>query len=117
MKYYFKIREVNTMAKIKEINEKEIVFDDGSIISYEHDSDCCEENFADFSQIDDITRQFDFDTKNMIFEKVPGCGFRFGNKNFRFLVPCYSWQNGYYSADLTILYNGNIVLNVECEIE
>ena len=43
-------------------------------------------------------------------------GFRFGDNQAMFFVPCYSEQNGYYSSDVDIYYNGNAVLNVEAEM-
>ena len=35
--------------------------------------------------------------------------------NKSFFVPCYTEQNGYYSGDVDIYYNGKPVLNTECE--
>lgn len=103
------------MSKIISITDNAIVFDDDSSITFNHSQDCCEDNFADFKQLDDIGRNVDFDTKNMTFEAVPGSGFRFGNPGKMFFVPCYSEQNGYYSSDIDILYNDEQVLNFECE--
>ena len=50
------------MAKISEITESSVIFEDGSIITYDHEQDCCENNYADFNQIDDLARREDFDT-------------------------------------------------------
>ena len=91
--------------KIKEIQDEQIIFDNGETIGFRHDADCCEWNYADFNQLDDIARNATF-TSPLVFEKVEESGFRFGNQpNRMFFVPCYSAQNGYYSSDLTILYN------------
>lgn len=103
------------MSKIIEITDEEILFDDGSIIQYDHDQECCEHNYADFEQLDDIVRTTDFDTSNMLFEVAEGSGFRFGNKGKMFFVPCYSEQNGYYSSDIQVCYNGKEVLSLACE--
>ena len=103
------------MAKISTVNYELIGFDDGSTITYFHNPDCCEYNYADFEQLDDIARKTDFDTNNMVFESVKGAGFRFGNENKMFFVPCYSEQNGYYSDDIEIYYNGEKVLHFDCE--
>lgn len=103
------------MAKIKEINDEMILFDDGSKITYDHERDCCEHNYADFEQIDDIAKNTDFDTRAMIFEAVEDSGFRFGNENKMFFVPCYSDQNGYYTAEIDIYYNNIRVLRFDCE--
>lgn len=40
----------------------------------------------------------------------------FGNEPQKlFFVPCYSEQNGYYSSDIEIYFNGKKVLQLECE--
>jgi hypothetical protein len=101
------------MAKIIEIDEF-IKFEDGTVISYYHVRDCCECNYADFLQLDDVAKNTDFDTSNLIFEKCD-CGFRFGNAGKMFFVPCYSEQNGYYSSDVDIYLNDFKVLNVDGE--
>ncbi len=101
--------------KIKEITEEAIIFDNGNTITFWHEQCCCEENFADFAQLDDIARNTEFD-KNLDFEFVEEQGFRFGNQPDRmFFVPCYSVQNGYYSYEITIMYNGVEVLSGTCD--
>lgn len=101
---------------IKEVNLKHILFSDGSEITDCHYADCCEYNYADYTQIDDIARQTRF-TLPLDFESVEGSGFRFGNlPNKMFFVPCYSEQSGYYSSDVDILYDGDYVLTAESEI-
>lgn len=91
--------------KIKDINEERILFDNGNTITYSHEQDCFECNYADFLQIDDIARSWDFD-ENLDFESIEEVGFRFGNlPNKMVFVPCYSEQNGYYSSDIEIYYN------------
>ena len=103
--------------KIKEITYEHILFDDGSKITYDHEPDCCETNYADFEQLDTIARRTEFDS-DLVFETVDFVGFRFGNKpNKMFFVPCYSNQNGYYSNELEILYNGKEVLTAWGEVE
>ena len=93
--------------KIKDINEERILFDNGNTITYNHEQDCCECNYADFQQIDDIARSWDFD-ENLDFEAVEEVGFRFGNlPNKMVFVPCYSEQNGWYSSDIEIYYNNS----------
>lgn len=102
--------------KIKSIDEVAVVFDNGNKITFFHSADCCEWNYADFPQIDDIARGWDFD-ENLDFEAVDGYGFRFGNlPNKMVFVPCYSDQNGYYSSDVDIYYKNEQVLNLDCEM-
>ena len=93
---------------ISKIDFEFIEFDNGSRITYEHDQDCCESNYAQFNAIDDYAKSFDF-PERPVFEFVPKAGFRFGDGQTMFFVPCYSAQNGYYSTDLTILFNGKEV--------
>lgn len=105
--------------RIKEINENEIVFDNGNTITFGHEQDCCERNYADFQQIDDIARGWKFD-ENLDFEAIENAGFRFGNlPNKMVFVPCYSDQNGYYSSDIQIYYNNiqKLYFNAEERID
>lgn len=97
--------------RIAEVTEEYILFDNGDRITYDHEQDCCESNYADFEQLDDIARTTDFDTP-IEFEDAEEYGFRFGNNDGRmFFIPCYSQQNGYYSNDVDIYYNGELVIN------
>ena len=100
--------------KIKKYStdDEYLEFDTGDRITFSHYQDCCEINYADFDQIDDLARHWDFKAP-LIFEKVDGCGFRFGNIGRMVFVPCYSAQNGYYSSDLDIEFNGETVLELE----
>lgn len=100
--------------KIKDINYERILFDDGSSITYDHERDCCEINYADFEQLDDIARECDF-SKPLTFEAIDGAGFRFGNEGRMFFVPCYSEQNGYYTRVVDIYFNDEKVLCLICE--
>lgn len=100
--------------RIKFVDDGEILFDNGNRITYYHDPECCEWNYADFENLDDIARNTDFD-ENLDFEFVEDEGFRFGNKPYKmFFVPCYSVQNGFYSCEITIRYNGEDVLSGSC---
>ena len=101
--------------KIASITGERITFDNGNFIEYYHEADCCEWNYADFEQLDDIAREYNFDEK-LRFEAVENCGFRFGNKKQMFFVPCYSEQNGYYSLEIEIYYckeNGDYISDIE----
>lgn len=102
--------------KIAEVTAEHIKFNNGFTITYDHVQDCCENNYADFEQLDDIAKSYNFD-EDLVFEAVPNSGFRFGNKSAMFFVPCYSEQNGYYSSEISIYYNRvrNLVLSFEAE--
>lgn len=102
--------------RIKKVNDDEILFDNGNIIEYDHEPDCCEVNYADFKQLEPLAYETDFD-QNLAFEAVEDAGFRFGNPGKMFFVPCYSTQNGYYSRDIDIYYNKHIVLFFDAELD
>ena len=52
------------------------------------------------------------------FDNGKDYGFRFGNPPVNmFFVPCYSIQNGYYSSELDIWYDGKEVIHgIECPV-
>lgn len=101
--------------KIKYINEDSIQFDNGTALTYDHDQDCCENNYADFKQIEKSALDIEFDER-LLFEEVEGKGFRFGCVGTpMFFIPCYSCQNGYYSTNIEIYYKGEVVIITCCE--
>ena len=102
--------------RIKRITNQYIAFDDNSVISFDHDQDCCEINYANFPYIREEPGIFFHDfNKNLMFEYAGG-GFRFGDPGFMVYVPCYSEQNGYYTMCIDIYFRGEKVLeNTDCE--
>ena len=100
--------------RISKVDEYSIRFDNGNFICFFHERDCCENNYADFSQLEDLAFETDFE-ENLVFERVNGSGFRFGSGGKMFFVPCYSDQNGYYSDDIHIIYNGEKSFCLDCE--
>jgi hypothetical protein len=101
--------------KIVSITDEEILFDNGNTITFDHRPDCCEHNYADFEQLDDVARAVEFDP-DLEFQACEGAGFLFGNRPGKmFFVPCYSCQNGYYSTDVAIYYNGELAEYLKCQ--
>ena len=101
--------------RIKEVNENMILFDNGNSITFDHEQDCCEQNYADFEQLDDIAKATEFDP-GLEFQACEGQGFLFGNRPGKmFFVPCYSCQNGYYSTDVNIYYTGELATHLNCQ--
>jgi len=100
--------------KIKVITDEYIEFDNGSKITFDHEQDCCEYNYADFSQLEDTGIEQENFTEPLQFE-VTETGFRFGNPGKMYYVPCYSSQNGYYTTEVDIYYNGECVCNTSGE--
>ena len=76
------------MAKIINTEDNLIEFSDGTIITCDHDQDCCEYNYADCEQIDDLARGYDFNTSKLVFEVVEGSGFVLGID----LKECFSFR-------------------------
>ncbi len=93
--------------KIKTVCEDYIEFDTGDKITFDHEPDCCEINFADFMSIDDLAMCWEFE-KPLKFEAIERAGFRFGNPGRMVFVPCYSYQNGYYTEEIDIYFNGEL---------
>lgn len=65
--------------KILSVTDDTIQFENGDRITYFHCQDWCEENYADFKQLDDVARNTEFELP-IVFEAVNNYGFRFGNK-------------------------------------
>lgn len=104
--------------KISDVTDDYIIFDNGNFIEYYHEQDCCEHNYADFKQLEDLAYGYDFN-ECLLFEHND-YGFRFGDRSRMFFVPCYSEQNGYYSNEIDIRYhvinsNAVTILNTNCE--
>ena len=78
-----------------------IEFTDGTVLFDDHQQDCCESVFADFSHID--SEAFDYSFEDIRLESCRN-GFTFGDRRRKFFVPCYNEQNGYYNDQLDILY-------------
>lgn len=73
--------------KIIEVNYEHILFDNGSVITFDHEQECCEYNYADFVQLDSIARGYEYQ-EPLIFEAIDDKGFLFGDSRrlFLFLV-------------------------------
>lgn len=103
--------------RILKINEDFIEFDNGKRIEFDHYQECCENNYADFKQLEPLARDVDF-SEPLVFESC-NYGFRFGNPPiYMFFVPCYSEQNGFYSNELDILYDDKeVIRGLECDMD
>lgn len=114
--------------KIKEIKEDRIIFDNGNILEGIHEQDCCESVYADFENMQVMTKiasnyinsdELDFDEdllKHII--KIPNVGFFIEDKNgIRLFVSCYNSQNGYYSSDLELCYTQSVVQYIKSYLD
>lgn len=91
--------------------EGELILTDGTVISDFHEQDCCENVFADWDSLEDLKTFFEEGFTSLIISKVPGFGFNIlvGDgfcEDLRYFVPCYNYQNGYYSSKLELTIKG-----------
>ena len=105
--------------KIIKITEEQITFDNGCYLTYEHEQNCCEHNYADFSQLEDTgIENEEFTFSENIFELCEH-GFRLvANSGNKYFIPCFSYQNGYYSTNLDIIFNcknSKYIIYIACE--
>lgn len=104
---------LDNSIKIMYATDERIMFNDGSYICFNHDADCCEHNYADFSSIkDSVIDGVDLYTIELEYN---GYGFLLNGH----LVNCYSDQNGYYSYALDVYYkdrwdNTILCLDTQC---
>lgn len=101
--------------KIEKVTENEIIFDNGNMITFDHEQDCCEHNFADFSVLNENNVYYNHEfSEALSFEYIGEEGFRFGSDGIWIFIPCYSCQNGYYSTEIDIYYCSDKVLSGIC---
>lgn len=94
-----------TNVKVTHVDSDYIKFDDGSKLSSDHDQSCCEHHYLSFEGL--TLSDFDglsFDLSSNFFEKVPDFGIRLVPVNGHSVsVPGYGYNNGYYSANLSLV--------------
>ncbi len=102
--------------KIEKWDEDKILFSDGSSITYDHERDCCEFNWADFSVLDIFYHGEEFDDYSLEFVKY-GMNLVMGGLPYhksRIYIPFYSSQNGCYSTYCDITVHGKQDLKIMC---
>ena len=101
--------------KIAFTNTDLLIFDDGEILETENIYEDTF-NYADFTILNN-TDAMEFNFKHpLLFEKCKG-GFKFGNKDNMFFVPCYLEQDTYYHnfLKLSYSYSKSVVFDdIEC---
>ena len=101
----------NILAKVVEVTSDNIIFDNGSILSSEHQQDCCEHHYLDFTYVelsDFDGLEFDL-SSDKFFNRIPEYGIELVPvSGWGVRIPGYGSNNGYYSSDLTlVLSDGN----------
>lgn len=85
-------------------------FTSGKVVTIrgEHDQDCCENVYADYSIIGYYKPQLmDKDVDRIVIKGVHEMGFLvcihyYYNECIKIFIPCYNFQNGYYSSNLSL---------------
>lgn len=102
----------NKAFTIKNVTEDFIEFSNNKKLTYPNDN-YWQINYADFNQIDDLATETVFYENEFVFNAFENYGFIFGNRGGNMVfVPCYSCQNGEYSASVDIYYDEKPVLHV-----
>lgn len=94
------------MAKVIYVDESTIRFDDGHALSSYHAQECCEDHYLSFKELSLLDFEgLEFDLSNDdFFERVPDYGIRLLPTNGHAVsVPGYGYNNGYYSANLSLV--------------
>lgn len=85
-----------------------IMFDNGVFLASNHEQDCCESHYLDFTHItmDDFDGlEFDL-TSDDFFERVDGYGIALKPiAGHPVRIPGYGYNNGYYSSQLDLVLN------------
>lgn len=80
-----------------------------------HDQDCCESVYGDFEQAKYIIEKVkDKKIINIVIKGIEDMGFliifeKEYDENVKVFIPCYNSQNGYYSSDLKLVIQNNLV--------
>ena len=83
-----------------------LVFDDGTILFSEHEPDCCEDHYLDFSHLTlDDFEDLEFDlTGDDFFNRVEDYGIELKPiKGHPVRIPGYGYNNGYYSSYIDLV--------------
>ena len=96
-----------------DIKEDRVVINADKIVTvfYSHDQDCCENVFADLGVFKDYNKDIiGKNIKDLVLKEVNGIGFlmnfyRDYDDSVKVFIPCYNYQNGYYSSDLKLVIN------------
>ena len=93
-------------VKVVKVDSDSLEFDNGVVLSSDHESDCCEQHYlslADLTIADFEGLEFDL-TSDDFFERIDGYGIALKPLvGFPVRVPGYGYNNGYYSDQLDLI--------------
>lgn len=106
-------------AKVIEISNDTIYFDNGTILTSNHDQDCCESHELDMEHLtlkDFEGLEFDLNNDNF-FRRIEDYGIELVPvKGWPVKIPGYGSNNGYYSTELTLVVTNNKDFRKEYDI-
>lgn len=106
--------------KVKTVDKDSITFENGITLTSNHEKDCCENHYLDFSnlKLEDF-EELEFDlTGDTFFERVEDYGIRLLPTNGHPIsIPGYGYNNGYYSSNLDLVLSDGREFNItECQV-
>jgi hypothetical protein len=94
------------MYKVIKVDKYYIEFEEGYILSSDHERSCCEDHYLDFSHItleDFDNLEFDL-TNDNFFNRIENYGIELMPiKGHSVRIPGYAYNNGYYSYNLSLV--------------
>lgn len=108
------------MTKVKSIDSDSITFENGLVLSSNHEQDCCENHYLSFSDLkleDFDGLEFDL-SGDTFFERVPDYGIRLiPVSGHPVSIPGYGYNNGYYSSNLDLTLSDGRTFDVSsCQV-
>jgi hypothetical protein len=110
--------------KVVKIDSDSLEFDNGVVLTSDHDQDCCEYHYLSFEDLtleDFEDLEFDLSNDNF-FQRVEGYGIHLKPvKGHSIPIPGYGYNNGYYSENLILVVkdpnNGTRTYDItECQV-
>lgn len=106
-------------VKVIKVDWDRIVFENGVILTSDHQYDCCENHYLSCSDltIDDFDGlEFDLSTDNF-FKRIPDYGIELiPISGYSVKIPGYGYNNGYYNSDLELVLSDGINFNKSYDI-
>jgi len=97
-------------VKVVTVNSESLVFDNGVVLTSNHETDCCEDHylsFADLTLADFDGLEFDL-TSDTFFERIEDFGITLNPLvGHPVSIPGYGSNNGYYSSNLDLVLINN----------
>ncbi len=93
-------------VKVVSVNSDSLTFDNGVVLSSDHQQDCCEHHYLSFDNLTISNFEgLEFDLTNEdFFERIEDFGIALKPKNGHPVrVPGYGSNNGYYSSQLDLV--------------